>query len=159
MREPVRRLDEWRSRTARRVRDPNAVGRGAEANALLERPRARRGGGTPLGDLGDHTEPEAMDRADHTLRGPVVPHRLPRRLDPAIERRRCDVAMAPHAVEQLLLGHDPVPRCEQVREHVEHLRLDMQALARTAQLMEPRVELVVAERVDQVIWKCCRHVP
>jgi hypothetical protein len=90
-----------------------------------------------------------VDGPDHALRGAVVADRLTRVLDPAVQRRRRHVAVAPDAIEQILLGDDPVTMREQVREHVEHLRLDVEALVRAAELVQPRIELVLAERVHR----------
>jgi hypothetical protein len=96
----------------------------------------------------DDAEADAVDGLDHALRAAVVANGLPSVLDAAVERRGRDVAMPPDAVEQLVLGDEPVAAGEEMGEHVEHLRLDAYGLAGSAELVEPSVELEVAEGVD-----------
>ena len=91
------------------------------------------------------------------FRSAVIADRLSRCLDPAVERRWCDIPMSPDSVEQLLLRYGPVATRKQVREDVEHLRLNSHTLATTAKLMKPSVKLVVAEGKDQTIGSRYRH--
>ena len=65
--------------------------------------------------------------------------------------------MSPHGLEQLDLRYGPVATGKQMREDVEDLRLDAQALAATPELVEPSVQLVLSERVDEAIRNLCRH--
>jgi hypothetical protein len=44
-----------------------------------------------------------------------------------------------------------------MRQHVEDLRLDVQALVRAAELVQPRVELVLAEGVDRGFGRILLH--
>jgi hypothetical protein len=46
----------------------------------------------------------------------------------------------PHGVEQLLFGDEPVGIADQLREYVEHLRLDADHLIAGAQFVALRVE-------------------
>src|SRR5215212_475116 len=113
VRDPVGRLHEWRTGAARRVGDADAVGGGAEVDALSERVRGSGGprvrpcaihgafGEPALDDVRDDAEAEAVHRLDHALRAAVVSHGLPSVLDAAVERRGRDVAMAPDLIEQL----------------------------------------------------------
>jgi hypothetical protein len=61
---------------------------------------------------------------DEALRFPVVAKRPTTRLDPAGQRGLADEPAAPHRVEQLLLGDEPVVIADQLRQDVEQLRLD-----------------------------------
>ena len=79
-------------------------------------------------DFGDELVAAAEHRADHRLAGPVVTDRPARRLDSAGERRLADEAIAPHVVEQLRLGDDPISVSDEVSEHVEDLPLDVHGL-------------------------------
>jgi len=87
--------------------------------------------------------------ADEALAASVVPDRLTCRLYPAGERRLADEAIAPDSVEQLLLGHNPVPFPDQHGEQVEHLRLNRPEPPGAAQLEPVEIELAVAEDEDQ----------
>jgi hypothetical protein len=87
--------------------------------------------------------------ADHVLTLPGVTHRATGRLDPAGQRRFAHEPVAPDVVEQLLLAHDPVAVTDQVREHVEHLRLDRGGDAAITKLATLDVELAGPEPVDQ----------
>src|SRR5207302_3923483 len=62
--------------------------------------------------------------------------------------------MTPDFFEQLLLGHEPVATREQIREHVEHLRLHVPLHAVTAELVQPCVELEGAESIDRTVGQC-----
>jgi hypothetical protein len=149
MRHPVGRLDQRRPDSASRVGDVHAVGRGAKLDSLLK--WRRRGGRRANAFLyaRDDTEAEPVNGADHALSGAIVADRLPRVLDPTVQRRRGHVPMAPNAVEQLLLRYHSVPTREQMRQYVEDLRLDVQALLSPAKLVQSGVELVLAKRVDR----------
>src|SRR5687768_2785800 len=137
MGEPIGRLDEYRARAARGVGDAHAVRSGAEADALLELWRRVRDANAALrtfanrslDDVRHDAEADAVHGADDPLSRAVVTDGLARVLDAGVERGGSDVAMPPDAVEQLLLRDEAVAIGEQIREHVEHLGLDVKAFA------------------------------
>jgi hypothetical protein len=98
-----------------------------------------------------------VNGADHALSGAIVADRLPRVLDAAVQRGRCHVPMAPNAVEELLFRYHSVATGEQMRQHVEDLRLDVQALPAASKLVQPRVELVLAEGVYRGFGRIFLH--
>src|SRR5690606_14696575 len=69
-------------------------------------------------------------------------------LDAAGEGRLADEAVAPHLVEQLLLGHDAIPVGDEVPEDVEDLGLERDHLTAGPQLERVGIELVGAEAPD-----------
>jgi len=158
VRHPVGRLYEWRTRAARSVRDLHSIGRGAEADELFVPPDHRCCDGAAFSNIRDNAKPTAVYRAYHALFHPIVIHRLPRCLDSAVECRRGDVPVTPHGIEQLVFCHNPVAAADQAGEHIEYLRLNMHALATASKLVETRVQLVFAERINQVIRNWCRHL-
>ena len=106
--------------------------------------------------LGRRHEPvsPAVHRANAALRLAVVAEGPSSRLDAARQRGLRHEAITPHLVEQLLLGHDPVAVTQQMHEHGEHLRLDLDRLAPPAQLNRVGVELAVLEHIphQQRVW-------
>ena len=103
----------------RRVRRRRAGGRrrGGAVVPAGRGPRAHR-------HLADEAEPPPDERPDQALTLPVVADGPARRRDAAAERRVGDEAVAPDAVEQLVLGDDAVAVLDQVGEDVEDLRLE-----------------------------------
>ena len=99
-------------------------------------------------DRGDEAIAATMHGTDHHLTVAVVADGAARRLDPTGERRLADEAVTPHLVEQLLLGHHPVPVGDQVGEHIEHLRFDLHDRTRVAQFERVAVEFAVTEHED-----------
>ncbi len=63
------------------------------------------------------------------------------------QRRFADEAVAPHVVEQLVLGHHTIAMGDEVDEHVEHLTFDVDRLTPAAQLEPVDVDLEVIEDV------------
>jgi hypothetical protein len=116
------------------------------------------GNGASFGHVRHQAKSAAVNRAYHALLHPVVVDGLSSCLDSAVECRRGDVLVAPHCVEQLVFRHNSITTADQVREHVEDLRLNMHALASTSKFVQARVELVIAERIDQVIGNRYRHL-
>ena len=147
----MRGSHEWRSRTDRRVGDPRAVGCCAEVDVLLQ--AGRHGEEWPLAivglllDRGDEAVPAAVDGLHDALVPPGVADRLAQLLDPGGQCRLRHEAVTPDGLEQLGLGHHPVPVLDQVGQHVEHLRLDVHELVAAAQLVAGGVEHRVAEAV------------
>ena len=101
------------------MRVPSGAGRSGSppaprcrrARRLL--PAARDGGcrGVELGDVADELVAAAERRADEALRRTGVAHRAARRLQTTGERRLADEAVAPHGIEQLVLGHHTLRGC------------------------------------------------
>ena len=113
------------------VGDASPVRGVAELDLLLDpgRPIGRRRCRDRVGgDVGDELVAAAEHRADHLLPCAVVADGAAGRLDPAGQRRLADEAVAPHVVEQLRLGHDPVTVGDEIGEDVEHLPLDVYRL-------------------------------
>ena len=79
--------------------------------------------------LGDELVALAVHRADHPLQAPVVADHLAHRLDLRRQRRLADEAVAPDAVEQLLLAHHLAAPLHEVAEEIERLRLDADLVA------------------------------
>ena len=98
-------------------------------------------------DLGDEPETAAVDRADHPLVAPVVADRLADLLDAGRQRRFGDESVAPHPVQQLLLGHDPCALLDEGDENGEDLRLDGDLTAVAEQLLGVSVQHRCAEPV------------
>jgi hypothetical protein len=88
-----------------------------------------------------------VHRRDHSLLLTVVADRSPRLFESARQRRLTDEAIAPHGVEQFGLGDEPVAVGDQVNEHVEHLRLDVDDLAAAPEHELVEVQLAVLESV------------
>ena len=57
------------------------------------------------------------------------------------------MTVAPHTVDQLVLGHDPVPVLDQVDEQVERLRLEVDRGAVADQLATVHIEYAPPESV------------
>ena len=127
---PVGGPHQRRTLPCHRVGQPHTVGRPAERDVLARRRRLlgrfRRGGdGRRVGgDGADELVSAAAHRPDVALRLAVVAERAAGRLDPAGQRRLADESPAPHRVEQLLLGDEPVVVADQLGQDVEHLRFD-----------------------------------
>src|SRR5688572_23839777 len=166
VREPVGRLDQWGAGAARTVGDAHAVRSGAEADALLELWRRVRDANAALrtfanrslDDVRHDAEADAVHGADDPLSRAVVTDGLARVLDAGVERGGSDVAMPPDAVEQLLLRDEAVAIGEQIREHDEHLGLDVQPLSASTQLVDTRVELVLPEGIDHALGRGSAHL-
>jgi hypothetical protein len=142
---PVGRPDKRRSLPRYRVREANPVGCAAERDVLTGRRRlsGQFGGGLCRGvrdDRADELVAPAAHSSDVALRLAVVTECTPSGLDAARQRRLADEAPAPHGVEKLLFRDEPVGIADQLREYVEHLRLDADHLTGGAQLVALGVE-------------------
>ena len=146
--QPVRRLDQWRSVAGFGVRDADAVRRDAVPDVLRQRGgRATRVIAALLRHRGNEPVAAPMDGGDDLLALTVVADRLPSFLEPAGQRRLAHESVAPHRVEELRLGHQPVPVGDQMAEHVEDLGLDVDELTAAAQLELVEIELAILEVV------------
>ena len=85
---------------------------------------------------------------DHELRFPAVSHCLARFLQPRCQRGFGDEAISPELVEQFLLGDHPIAICREIGEYIEDLRLDRYRASGLPELVNPRVELKLAEAVN-----------
>ena len=96
-------------------------------------------------DRGDELVPPPVHGADDRLTAAVVAHRLAQRLDARGQRRLAHEAVTPDRVEQLLLAHQRAAvECE-IRQHVEHLRLDRHLDAVASQNHPSQVQLTTGE--------------
>ncbi len=98
-----------------------------------------------LGHVGHEPVAAAVRGADDLLGPPVVAHGLACLLDPGGQRRLGHEPVAPHGVEQVLLGHDPVAVGHEVDEDIEDLGLDLDPAPAGAQLVGAGVELDTGE--------------
>ena len=128
---PVAGLDQRRAGSDDAVGDARSVRRVAEGDLLLDRRlRHRRQDPCRLGvDLGDELVAATEHRPDHLLPRAVVTDGATHRLDPARQCRLADEAIAPHVVEQLRLGDNPLAMGDEIGEDVEHLALDVHCLS------------------------------
>ena len=113
------------------------VGRATES---VGNGRVRRVGVVELLDGSNEAVATAVQRLDHALRLAVVADSLPDLLDAGGERRLRHEAIAPHGVQQLVLGHHPVTVRDQVREDVEHHGFDIDGPFTGPQLVRARVD-------------------
>ena len=98
----------------------------------------------------DEPVPPSVERLDHALRLTVIAHRPPGRLDPRRQRGLADEAVAPHVVEQVVLGDHSVAVLDEEREHAEDLRLHGNGRAGAPQLEPVGVEVECSEGIDHV---------
>ena len=96
-------------------------------------------------ELADEPVAAPANVADEALLRPIVADRPPDLLDPGGERGLRDEPIAPHLVEQLLLGHDPLAMRQQVGEHVERARLEVLHSPLTADFAGGHIDSAVAE--------------
>ena len=96
-------------------------------------------------ELADEPVAAAADVADEALLRAVVADRPADLLDPGGQRGLRDEPIAPHLVEQFLLGHDPLAVRQQVGEHVERSRLEVLHPPVEADLAGGHVDGAVAE--------------
>jgi hypothetical protein len=80
-------------------------------------------------------------RLDHGLLLPVVAHRPPGVLDLGRQRRLADEAIAPHVVEQLLLRDDAITMYDEIGQHIDDERLELDDLAVAGQLVAFWIQL------------------
>jgi hypothetical protein len=78
----------------------------------------------PNGRLADEPVAAAVDGADVALGAAIVAECLAGGLDAGGQRRLGDEPAAPHLVEELVLGDDPVGVADEVNEDLEHLRFE-----------------------------------
>ena len=82
-----------------------------------------------------------------SLVGSVVAERTPGAVDAAGERGLGDDPAIPDRLDQFILADDPVMVAHQMNDEIEHLRLDMNGLAKPAQLLLAEVDLEFGKSV------------
>jgi hypothetical protein len=94
-------------------------------------------------------EPEAalMQRPDKNLVGPVVTKRSSGAIDAAAERSLGDDPAIPDRLYQFILADNPVMVTHEVNDEIEHLWLDMDGLAKPAQLLLTEVDFELGKPV------------
>src|SRR5258708_7356627 len=97
-----------------------------------------------------------MQGPDKNLVGSVVTKRAPGAIDAAGERGLGDDPTIPDRLYQFVLADNPVMVSHQVNDEIEHLRLDMDGLAKPAQLLLAEVDLEFGKSVFQYHLRCCR---
>src|SRR5690606_12546708 len=70
------------------------------------------------------------------------------------DRRLAHETVAPHRVEKLFLGHDPVAVHDQIMDDVERPRLDRNAFPRAPEFVEGGIELESVETVRDPMHAC-----
>jgi hypothetical protein len=87
-------------------------------------------------------------RPDAGLRLGALAERLARAEDRTLERARTDLRLGPQHAQQLIGRDGSLALLDQVREQLQHLRLNDEWLAGPAQLEARFIELEVPERKD-----------
>jgi hypothetical protein len=95
--------------------------------------------------IGDEPVPLTVDRPDDRLFTPTVTDRLAQRLDLGGERRLADEAVAPHPVEQVVLGHQLAAPIEQLDQDLHRPRFQRDHLAIASQLPPVAIEFAASE--------------
>ena len=88
-----------------------------------------------------------MDRLDQRLPVAIVADRLPRGVDPAAQRGLRHDPSVPDGVQQFVLAHHTVAVAYQVHQQVVHLRLHVNDLTGTPQLLTTQVDLMAGEDI------------
>jgi hypothetical protein len=157
--------------SARGERKVHPVGRPAERDFLRDRRRRRhrncaqrfrlrrrRRGARRLGcffvDLAHEAQAAPRDRLDELLLLAAVADRSPCSVDTVAERGFRHDAPVPDVREQVILAYDAVAVADQMQDKVEHLRLDMNRVARAAELAPVSVDRVVAEQKPHLRMPC-----
>ena len=162
--QPVRGLEQGRSGADGGVGDAGAVAGAAEPDDLAVHAARRRRGwrsgpglvvGAGRGAGGDHggrgheLVAPSVHGPDQALLAPGVPDGQPSGPEPRREGGLADEPVTPHRVEQLALGHDPVPMLDEVPEQVECPRLHVDRLTASPELrVAIRLQFVVTETHD-----------
>jgi hypothetical protein len=94
-------------------------------------------------------EPEAtfMQCPNKSLVVSVVTKRSPGAIDAAAERSLGDYPTIPDRLDQFILADNPVMVTHEVNDEIEHLRLDMDGLAESAQLLLAEVDFELGKSV------------
>jgi hypothetical protein len=89
------------------------------------------------------TKALASKGLDQALLGAVVTDRAPGRIDPRSERRFRDNSAAPDRGDQIAFGGNALTVFDQIRQKVEHLRLNRHRNGAPTELAPIRVESIV----------------
>ena len=101
-----------------------------------------------LGDGHGEAVAAAMNGLDQAPARALVADRAPRRGDRARQHRFRHRLAGPERVEELAFRDHSIAGAQQVEQHIEDLRLDLDEPSRTAQLEARIVELAVREGED-----------
>ena len=149
---PVRRPHQRRALPCHCVGKPHTVGGPAERDVLARRRwlvghrgLRRRARMAVRGEGGHELVAAATDGPDEPLRFTIVAERTAGGLDTARQRGLGDEAPTPHRIEQFLFRHESVGVAHQLGQHVEHLGLDSDDLAISAQFVALGVEHEILE--------------
>ena len=86
-----------------------------------------------------------MEGADEDLIGAAIAERFAGSVDAAREGRLRDYSAIPYRVEDLVLTDDALAVPDEECQQVENLGLDVNELARPAQLLASKIEFVISE--------------
>ena len=95
-----------------------------------------------------------MQRPNKSLVGPVVTKRTPGAIDAAGERGLGDDPAIPDRLDQFILADNAIMVTHQVNDEIEHLRLDMNRLAKPAQLLLAEVDFELGKAVFHYHSNC-----
>ncbi len=102
-------------------------------------------------DVADEAEALARNGLDQPLGRAVVTDRLARGVDPAVERRVRDDAVAPDLGDQVILADHPGALRDQIEQEVEHLRLQRHGRPAAGEFPQVAVEHVVFKSKSHVV--------
>jgi hypothetical protein len=88
-----------------------------------------------------------MQRPNESLLVPGVTKRSPGTIDPAAQRGLGDDPAIPDRLDKFILADNPVMVAHEVKDEIEHLRLDMDGLATPAQLLLAQVDFEFGKSV------------
>jgi hypothetical protein len=110
----------------------------------------RRSGRIVVVDIADETKPALVDGANEALVVAAVAKHAPCGADARAQRCLRHDAALPNRIEQFVFADDPVAMSNEVNEQIEHLRLDVDDVASTPQLMARNIDLEIGEAEVQV---------
>ncbi|MET4790193.1 AcrR family transcriptional regulator [Bradyrhizobium japonicum] len=129
-------------------RDRRAIRHGAYRGRAGFHRRKRRCHIFP--DFADEAEALARDRLDQPLRRAVVAKRLARGIDSAVQGGIRDDAVAPDLADQVILADHTGSLRDQIKQQIEHLRLQRHGRAAAGQFPQVTVEHVVFKEKSHV---------
>ncbi len=139
VRHPIGGLEQRLARSDGGVGDPGRVGCIGEPDGLALPDRSRLGdtrfAGVPSNDCPHELVTASMRSADHALAGTAVADGQAGSSQRGGERALADEPVAPHQVEQLVLGHHTIAVLDEMTQQVQCPRLDVDRYARTPQDM------------------------
>jgi hypothetical protein len=98
-------------------------------------------------NMPDKPEAALMQRPNESLVVAVVTKRSPGAIDTATERGLGDDPAVPDRFDKLILADNPAMVTHEVNDEIEHLRLDMDGLAESAQLLLAEVDFELGKSV------------